>query len=175
MALIFLFKNKIFSPYSFTTPTLTARLPAITTFILQDGKSFIFNMWNNPACQMNYWVCTTGTYRSTPILEKAHKAFFNYCQFHVMANMPDDIVLARMMTTLHLKLKRALHYHDDGYDSNNNYGLPNQIMRPVHIYSVFSAEASFNLADYTTAKSQLSPFTQDILEACSSEKGYVGI
>ena len=51
---------------------------------------------------MNYWVCKAGRYRSTSILQKVHKAFFNYYQFHAMANMPDEIVLARMMTTLGL-------------------------------------------------------------------------
>ena len=83
---------------------------------------------------------------------------FNYYQFHAMANMPDEIVLARMMTALDLGFERTLHYHDKEYESDNDYGLPPHITRPVHIYSVFSAEASFNLAYYTTAQSQLSPF-----------------
>ena len=36
------------------------------------------------------------------IVPKVLKAFFNYYQFHAMANMPDEIVLARMMTALNL-------------------------------------------------------------------------
>ena len=108
---------------------------------------------------MNYWVCTAGTHRSTSILEKVHKVFFNYYQFHAMANMPDEIILARMMTTHDLAFERALHYHNEGYESDNDYGLPPHITRPVHVYSMLLAEASFNLADYTTAQSQLSTFT----------------
>ena len=77
-----------------------------------------------------------------------------------MANMPDEIVLARMMTALDLEFERALHYHNEGYESDKDYVLPPCITRPVCAYSVFSAEASFNPTNYTTAKSQLSPFTE---------------
>ena len=106
---------------------------------------------------MNYWVCTAGRYRSTSILQGVHKAFFNYYQFHAMAHMPDEIVLARMMTTLYLDFERALHYHNEGYGSDNNYGLLPCITVLVCIYSLFSAEASFNPA-YTATQCQLSPF-----------------
>ena len=51
---------------------------------------------------MNYGVCTAGSYGSTSILEKVHNAFFNYYLFHAMANMPDEIVLARMKAALDL-------------------------------------------------------------------------
>ena len=53
-----------------------------------------------------------------------HAAFFNHYQFDAMTYMPDEIILARMMTTLDVEFKRALHYHDDGYESDNDYGLP---------------------------------------------------
>ena len=43
--------------------------------------------------------------------------------------MPDEIILARMMTTLDLDFKRALHYHDEGYESDNDYGLPSWITK----------------------------------------------
>ena len=90
---------------------------------------------------MNNLVCTAGRYRSTSILEKVHKAFFNNYQLHAMVNMSDEIILARMMTTLDLKFERALYCHDEGYESNNDYWLPSHITRPVCVYSVFSAEA----------------------------------
>ena len=73
---------------------------------------------------MNYWVHTAGRYRSTSILERVHKAFFNYYQFDAMTYMLDEIILARMVTALDLEFKRALHYHDEGYESNNVYGFP---------------------------------------------------
>ena len=91
----------------------------------------LFNLWNNTACQMNYWVHTTGRYRSTSILEKVHKAFFNYYQINAMTYMLDEIILARMMTALDLEFERALHYHGERYESYNDYGLPPQITRPI--------------------------------------------
>ena len=88
-----------------------------------------------------------------------------------MANMPDETVLARMMTALDFEFERALHYHDEGYESHNDYGLPPQITRSVCIYSMFSADAFFNPADYTvpSTSSHLSP--QDVPEVCHSKKG----
>ena len=80
---------------------------------------------------MNYWVHAAGRYRSKSILEKVHKAFFNYYQFHAMAYMPDEIILARMMIAMHLEFEIALHYHDEGYKSNNDYGVPPQITQPI--------------------------------------------
>ena len=51
-----------------------------------------------------------------------------------MTHMPDEIVLAQIMTSLDLKFERALHFHDEGYESDNDNGLPVQVMRPVCIY-----------------------------------------
>ena len=41
----------------------------------------------------------------------------------------------------------------------NDYGLPTQIMRCVHVYSVSTTEASFNPEDYKRAQYPISPFT----------------
>ena len=76
-----------------------------------------------------------------------------------MIYMPDEIVLARMMTTLDLESEKAMDYYDEGYKSDNEYGLLAQVMRPVHIYSVSTTEASFNQADYREAQHTISPFT----------------
>ena len=73
---------------------------------------------------MNYWVHSVGRCRSISILERVHAVFFNYYQFTAMTYMPDEIILVRMMTTLDLEFKRALHFHDKGCESNNDYGLP---------------------------------------------------
>ena len=90
---------------------------------------------------MNFWVHTVGTFRATAILSRVHKAFFNY-HFNEMTYMPDEIILARIMTALDLEFERALHYYDEGYDSD--YGLPCPFMRPTHIYLLSTTEASFN-------------------------------
>ena len=76
-----------------------------------------------------------------------------------MTNMPDEIVWARIMTALDLEFQRALHYHDEGYDSENDYRLPTQVMRPFHVYSVSTTEDSFNPTDYNGAQCPIFPFT----------------
>ena len=65
--------------------------------------------------------------------------------------------IARMITALDLEFKKAMHYNDKGYDSDNDYGLPPHVMRPVHIYSASTTEA-FNLADYKEAQHIISSF-----------------
>ena len=57
---------------------------------------------------------------------------------------------------LDLEFEKAMHYYVEGYESDNNYGLPPQVMSPVHIYSVFSHEASFNPADYKETQHTIS-------------------
>ena len=79
--------------------------------------------------------------------------------------MPDEIVLSRMMTALDLEFEKAMHYNE-GYERNNDYGLPGQVMRPVHISSVPTFGASFNPADYKEAQQHLSlhaQMTQELL------------
>ena len=97
-------------------------------------------------------------YKVTAILGRVHAAFFNYHYFSEMTNMPNEIVLASIMTVLDLEFERALHYHDEGYGSND-HGLPGPVMRPVHIYLVSTTKASFNQADYKRAQCFTSPFT----------------
>ena len=72
---------------------------------------------------MNYWVHTAQRYRASSILGRVHAAFFNHYQFHTMTYIPDETVLARMMTTLHLEFEKAMHYHSDGCESDNNWHL----------------------------------------------------
>ena len=76
-----------------------------------------------------------------------------------MTNMPDEIILARIMTGLDLEFERVLHYHDEGYESDNDCGLPTQVVRPVHVYPVYATEASINCRDYKGAQCPISPFT----------------
>ena len=83
---------------------------------------------------MNYWVHTTERYRATSILGRVHAAFFNSHQIDTMIYMLDEIVLARLMTVMDLEFKKAMHCHNKGYKSEYDYGLPSQVMRPVHIY-----------------------------------------
>ena len=108
---------------------------------------------------MNYLVCISGRYKTTSVLERIHAAFFTSHQIRDMIYIPDEIVLARMMTALDLEFEKAIHYHDEGYERDNNYGLPLQVMRPVHVYSVSTTEASYNLTEYMVTQCPISPFT----------------
>ena len=117
----------------------------------------LFSLWNNAIHCMNFWVHTAGTYRVMSILGRLHAVFFNYYQFNEMTHMPDDIVLARIMTALDLEFEMALYYLDEEYKSDNDYGLPCQVMMPVHVYSI--TETSFNPTDYKGAQCPISPFT----------------
>ena len=93
-----------------------------------------------------------------------------------MTYMPDEIVWARMITALDLEFEKALHYNDEGYENNNDYELPAQVMRPVQIYSVSTTMANFNLADYEEAQYTTSPsHPDDPGMACPSVKGSTSI
>ena len=74
-----------------------------------------------------------------------------------MTHMPNEIVLPRIMTALDFEFEKALHYHDEGYESDNGYGLPAQVMGPVCIYSVSTTEASSNPGNYKGAKCLIFP------------------
>ena len=58
-----------------------------------------------------------------------------------MTNMPYEIVLTRIVTALDLEFEWALHYHNNRYDSDIDYGLPGPFRRPVCIYLVSTTEA----------------------------------
>ena len=73
--------------------------------------------------------------------------------------MPHEIMLAGMMTTLDLEIENAMHYHDEGYKSDNNYRLPPQVTKPICIYSVLTTEASFDVDEFATIKCLISHFT----------------
>ena len=94
---------------------------------------------------MNYWAHTAGRFRATAMLGRIHTAFFNCHQFDAEIYMPNEIVLAKMMTALDLEFEKAMHCHNEGYENDNYYGLPPQVMRPVCIFSVFTTEPSLTL------------------------------
>ena len=62
---------------------------------------------------MNYLVHTAGRYRAMSVFERVHAAFFISHQVEAMMYMLNEIILARMMTTLDLELGKAMHYHDE--------------------------------------------------------------
>ena len=79
-----------------------------------------------------------------------------------------------MMTALDLEFEKAMHYHDEGYESDNDYGLPTWDMRPIHVYSVFTTEDPFNLAEFTTTQYPILPFTPICLRSQPFWEGSAG-
>ena len=51
--------------------------------------------------------------------------------------MPDEIILPRMMTVLDLEFEKAMHYHDEGYESNNDYGPTLGYEACSHLFSLY--------------------------------------
>ena len=76
------------------------------------------------------------------------------------------------MTALHLKLERALHYYDEGYDSGNDYDPPGTFIWPACIYLVSVTEASINPVNDKGAQDPNSPSTpkqpRDELPLCQA-------
>ena len=91
-----------------------------------------------------------------------------------MMYIPNEIILMRMMTALDLEFEKVMHYHSEGYESDNDYGLPPQVIRPICVYSVFTTEASFDPAEFTTTQCPISPSLPDIPETYHSKKGSDG-
>ena len=73
---------------------------------------------------------------------------------------PDEILIATFMLALEIEFESALHICNEGYETGDNYVLPQLLNKPDNIYSVPSvAEASFNHADYQEPMIPTSPST----------------
>ena len=58
-------------------------------------------------------------------------------------------LLACFSLALEIEFERALQFHNEGYESGDNYDLPKPLISSTHIYSVSSAdETSFNSVGY---------------------------
>ena len=140
VALIFLFKDK-YLPHCHLQ-CLLQLTDYIMTSLEMENSTFtswldrMFSLWNTAAHHMNFWVCTAGTYRATYILGRVRADFFNYHQFNEMTHMPDEIVLARSITPLDLEFEKALHYHDEGYESDNCYGTSSRYEACTCLFSL---------------------------------------
>ena len=74
--------------------------------------------------------------------------------------MPGEIILARIIIEIDLEFERALHYHNEGYDSDNDYDLPGPFMRPVHVNLVSVTEAFLSPQTTRGTRSHLSIHTK---------------
>ena len=90
-----------------------------------------------------------------------------------MIYMLDEIILVRMMITLDLKFEKAMHYHNEGYESNNDYGIPHQVTRAyLHVLKTSQLGPPSTQLNSPQPSALYQPSLPDIPEACHSEKGY---
>ena len=125
------------------------------------GTGKIVCVWNSAIQQVNNWIHMAGIYWSTVVLHKVHMAFFNRDYFGEVTTRENKYLLVQFTWALEMEFERALQFHDEGYESSNDYDLPKLLIRSTHIYLVSSAvETSFNSTDYqesTTATSLSTP------------------
>ena len=76
------------------------------------------------AYRMNYWVHTARRHRVASVLGRVHASFFTSHHMQEMIYVPDEIILVRMIGALDLEFEKAMQYHDEGYESDSDYGLP---------------------------------------------------
>ena len=117
----------------------------------------LFNLWNNAVHWINYWVCTAEDIEQ-------HLSLGEFIQNSSMTTSLMQWITYQMRLSWQewwlpwtLQFEKSMHYHDKGYESVNDYGLPPQVMRSGHIYLVFTTEASFNLAEYNETQHTISP------------------
>ena len=131
----------------------------------------LFNLWNNAVCQINYWVCAAGRYRSASILVKVHKAFFNYHQSHANSlharwdylSKSDDSSRLGIWKSFTITWWRVWETVTMGYHPRSQclsvYTLYSQ-QRPPSTQSTLPQPNAWSL-----------PSHPDALEACHSKKG----
>ena len=67
------------------------------------------------------------------------------------------------MLALEIEFERALQFHDEGYESGDDYDLPKPLIRSTHIYLVSSAaETSFNPTNYQESTTPTSPLIPEM-------------
>ena len=99
-----------------------------------------------------------GKYRSTVVLDKVHEAFFNSDYFIEITTRENEHLLTQFPSALEIEFERALHFHDEGYESGDDYGLPKPLITSAYINSVSSAaKTSFNPTHYPESTAPTSP------------------
>ena len=109
----------------------------------------MFGIWNSAVQDISNWIQVARSERSIMILNKVYKAFFHCEDFLHWAYRPDQILLAMFMLALKIDFERALYPNDEGYETDDDYDLPQPLNKPTNIYAVQSvATPYFNYTDY---------------------------
>ena len=120
----------------------------------------LFSVWKSTLQQINDWIHVADTYSSTIILDNAYMAFFNDDYFGKMTTRVNEHLLAQFTFALEIKFDRALQFHDEDYESSDDYDLPKPLIRWTHIYLVSpSSDTIFNPIDYQVSTTPIPPLT----------------
>ena len=79
-----------------------------------------------------------GNHRSTVVIDKVYKAFFHCDDYLHWAQRPDQVLHSPFTVALAVKSELALHQHDEGYDTDNVYDLPQLLKRTACIHAVIT-------------------------------------
>ena len=89
-------------------------------------------------------------HRSTVIIDKIYKAFFNFDDLLHWAHRPDEILHSTFIVALEIEFKLALHLQDEGYATDNNYDLPQPLQTTACVYVVTSTTKASPHGIYST-------------------------
>ena len=80
--------------------------------------------------------------RSTVIIGKVYKVFFQCDDYLHWANSPDKVLCSTFILALEVNFELALHQHNEGYDTDNIYDLPPMPKRTACIQAVITTNMS---------------------------------
>ena len=87
----------------------------------------MFGLWNSTIWDISDRIQVARNYRSTIILNKVYKAFFQCDDFLHWVYRPK--LSAMFMLALETEFERALYLHDEGYGIDDNYDLPQPLKK----------------------------------------------
>ena len=87
----------------------------------------MFNSQNNAVWAIEDLIQVVRNHRTTMILNKVYKAFFHCEDFINWAFKPNRA--CKLLLAFEIKFERGLYLHDEGYDIDANYNLPQHLKR----------------------------------------------
>ena len=107
----------------------------------------MFSSWNSAVWAIGDLIQGARNHRTTMILDKLYKAFFHCEDFLQWAYKPS--LPATFLLAFEIMFERGLYLHNEGYDTDVDYDLPQPLKKTDYIYVVTStAETSFDPMGY---------------------------
>ena len=114
----------------------------------------IFGSWNSTVLVIEDLIQAVGNHRATMILDKFYKALSSAKP--LLTGPINQMSPAIFLLAWEIKFKRGLHLHDECYNTDTNYDLPQPLKKTTHIYAVTTAaKTSFNHKGYQKSEMPL--------------------